>query len=249
MTIPKIAEPSVKSLYIQMNFNDQELAQGTAFTINTKRGPTLITNRHNVTGRHQHTGNPLHSTGGLPNQITIWHNSKQYLGRWVAKTEPLYEEESPRWREHPLLRDKADFVALPLTQLKDVQIFPYDPSNPGTDILVGMADILSVVGFPFGIRAGGSLAVWATGFMASEPDINYDELPVFLIDCRSRTGQSGSPVIAYRSGGWVATSTGGGVFKDGVYKFLGIYSGRINKESDLGMVWKTSAVKELADSL
>ena len=30
---------------------------------------------------------------------------------------------------------------------------------------------------------------------------------------------------------------------------LGIYSGRINKESDLGIVWKTSAIKELIDSM
>ncbi|WP_428910707.1 hypothetical protein [Niallia sp. Krafla_26] len=46
------------------------------------------------------------------------------------------------------------------------------------------------------------------------------DLPLLLIDhCRSRQGQSGSPVIAYR------------------------------KESDLGLVWKASAIKELIDSI
>lgn len=31
-------------------------------------------------------------------------------------------------------------------------------------------------------------------------------------------------------------------------RFLGIYSGRINPESDLGIVWKASAVAEIVDA-
>jgi len=86
--------------------------------------------------------------------------------------------------------------------------------------------------------------------MASEPDINFGNLPVFLIDCRSRQGQSGSAVIAYRRGGMVAMANGGSAaFGGPVYKFLGIYSGRINQESDLGIVWKASAIKELIDNV
>jgi len=34
-----------------------------------------------------------------------------------------------------------------------------------------------------------------------------------------------------------------------VWKLLGIYSGRINDQSDLGMVWKTKAIVELVASL
>lgn len=40
-----------------------------------------------------------------------------------------------------------------------------------------------------------------------------------------------------------------GSFMNPVYKFLGIYSGRINSESDLGIVWKASAIKELVQSI
>jgi hypothetical protein len=32
-------------------------------------------------------------------------------------------------------------------------------------------------------------------------------------------------------------------------KFLGIYSGRVNAESDLGIVWKASAIKELVEAI
>jgi hypothetical protein len=107
-----------------------------------------------------------------------------------------------------------------------------------------------VIGFPFGITGGGLLAVWATGFVASEPSVDFDNLPVFLIDCRSRPGQSGSPVVAYRGGGAVAMQGGGtSIFTGAVWRFLGIYSGRINEQSDLGIVWKAAAVQELIWSL
>jgi len=164
--------------------------------------------------------------------------------------ESILNDQQPLWIEHPVLRENADFVALPLTQLDDVEIYPYDLNNTGPDILIGPSSSISVIGFPFGIRAGGSLGVWATGFIASEPEINFNNLPIFLIDCRTRPGQSGSAVIAYRSGGTVALANGSSaIFGGPVYKFLGIYSGRINQESDLGIVWKSEAIKQLIDSI
>ena len=38
-------------------------------------------------------------------------------------------------------------------------------------------------------------------------------------------------------------------FDGPVSKLIGIYSGRINSESDLGIVWKTSAILELVRSI
>jgi hypothetical protein len=120
----------------------------------------------------------------------------------------------------------------------------------GPPIAVNPADPVSVVGFPFGLQAGGSLAVWATGFMASEPDIDFNNLPTFLVDCRTRPGQSGSAVIAHRHGGMVTMQDGSsGVFGGPVTKFLGVYSGRINEESDLGIVWKASAVSVVVSAV
>lgn len=180
----------------------------------------------------------------------VIHNRKGQLGQWVPRVEALYVNGAPRWREHPALGAKADFVALPLTDLTDVELYPYDLANPGPAIFVGPADVLSVIGFPFGITAGGAFGVWATGFLASEPDVDYNGLPIVLIDCRSRQGQSGSPVIAYRSGGMVAMADGkSAAFGGPVWKFLGIYSGRINAQSDLGIVWKAAAIKQLVQSL
>lgn len=246
----QFAQPSVQSLLIEMQFNGQRLASGTAFAVETRLGPHLITNRHNVTGRHQETGQPLSVTGGIPNQLTIVHNRKDILGEWVRRTELLERDGAPRWVEHPTLGPRADFVALKLTDLEDVELFPHDLSSEEPQIQVGPADAVSVIGFPFGLTAGGSLAVWATGFVASEPEVDFNDLPIFLIDCRSRQGQSGSPVVAYRGGGAVATGNGTATIFDGpVQRLMGIYSGRVNAESDLGFVWKVSAIQELIGAL
>jgi hypothetical protein len=42
---------------------------------------------------------------------------------------------------------------------------------------------------------------------------------------------------------------GTAIFGGPVERFIGIYSGRINKESDLGIVWKASAIDELVQTL
>jgi Trypsin-like peptidase domain len=217
-----LAQPSIMSLLIQLRENGQVIATGTGFVAQSQKGPILITNRHNVTGKHQDTGQILHSKGKTPTELEIIHNQAGKLGSWVPRVEPLYAGSAPLWVEHPTLGARVDCVALPLTQTNDVQFYPYDPNNPGTRIPCGPADIVTVVGFPFGLTGGGALALWATGFVASEPAVDFNGLPLFLIDCRSRPGQSGSAVIAYRNGGMVPMENGGAAaFTGPVFRFLG----------------------------
>lgn len=234
-----------------MRFNGQPLSTGTGFISISAKSPVLITNRHNVTGRHQDDNKPMSSTAGIPNEVAIFHNTKGQLGAWQRKIEPLYQGDGiPLWVEHPLLGSKADFVALPLTQLVGVELYPYDLEDLGPDIMIAPAEAISVIGFPFGITAGGLFPVWATGFIASEPMVDFNNLPIQLIDCRSRQGQSGSPVIAYRSGGMIPMSDGSTAGYSGpVSRLIGIYSGRINEKSDLGIVWKAKAILELIKNI
>jgi hypothetical protein len=242
-----IERPSVQSLLLLLKCNGRQLSSGTGFVVQTANGHALVTNRHNVTGRHQQTGQPLHPSAALPDTVEVIHNRAGRLGQWVSRQEALYNATGAAlWKEHPNLGPQVDCVALPLTQTNDVEFYCYDPRNPGPAVSVRPADVVSVVGFPFGMTAGGACAVWATGFVASEPDIDYGGLPVLLIDCRSRPGQSGSAVIAYRNGGAVAMDNGDAVVFGGpACRFIGIYSGRINDQSDLGIVWKASAVAEV----
>lgn len=156
----KISQPSVQSILIKMQFDGQLIATGTAFIIFGKTQPYLITNRHNVTGRRQDNGKPLSRVAAIPNEISIVHNAKGNLGNWIEVIEPLYDKnDTPLWIEHPQYGANADFVALPLTIINGVEFYPYNLDKADTEIFVGPSDYLSVVGFPFGFQAGGSLAV------------------------------------------------------------------------------------------
>jgi len=250
--VAMVQKPSVQSLYCELKFNEQLLATATGFVITTRVGQVFVTNRHNVTGRNNETGELLSKTGGVPNTIVIAHHMHGRLGGWLGKPQPLFASGgSPLWREHPTLGAKADFVALPLTNTDGIDTFPYELTDE-PKIAIGPSDVVSVVGFPFGMSTGGLLPIWATGFVASEPGVrlNGSDLPIFYIDCRSRRGQSGSPVIAHRTGGMVAMEGGGAAaFAGPVTRLLGIYSGRVNSESDIGIVWKTESIRDLANSI
>lgn len=116
------------------------------------------------------------------------------------------------------------------------------------NLVIGPAENVSVIGFPFGLSSHGKLPIWATGFMAQELSLISDENPVFLIDCRTRQGQSGSPVIAYRPSGYRYEKDGkvmSTLPANVAWEFLGIYAGRVNPQSDLGRVWHVSAIREL----
>ena len=204
--------------------------------------PYLLTNRHVVTGRHQDTDIALSPSLAIPSSLIVWYSSKAGRGLCAEVEVPLYVDGDPMWIEHPEYRESADIVAIQLpNDREDVLVEPY-VALPFQHDKIEPAQMVSVVGFPFGERTGRSFAVWATGFVASEPDIDHGGKPVFLIDCRSRTGQSGSPVILHH--GYHAKGANSIGFVPSS-ELLGIYSGRINDKSDLGVVWKSHAIVDL----
>lgn len=253
---PNVAIPTMKSLFIEMYFGETLLSSGTAFlAANDQQSHcALITNRHNVTGRRQDTGACLSKTAAIPDSIVIYfHKNVDRTDEWKPIRLPLYRpDDSPYWIEHPRLGSKADVVALNLSWGSDIWKMPYymKTKHDRSNIVVGPAEPVSVIGFPFGLSSFGKFPIWATGFLAQELDLITPDNPVFLIDCRSRQGQSGSPVIAHRPSGArrkegdriVATLS-----PENTWEFLGIYSGRINPESDLGMVWHVTVVEELLE--
>jgi len=246
--------PTAKSLFIEMRLGETTLATGTAIlAANDQQSHcALITTRHNVTGRHQETGQCLHKTGAIPDNIVIhFHKNATEIGEWKEVTLPLYKPDGSQWWiEHPHLGAAVDVVALNLRWGNDIRKLPYylETQLDRIDMVIGPAETVSVIGFPFGLSSSGRFPIWATGFLAQELSLMTAENPVFLIDCRTRQGQSGSAVIAFRPAGHrkyendriVNTLTG-----QKVWEFLGIYSGRVNAESDLGRVWHVSAIEEV----
>lgn len=245
--VPGIREQSVKSLLVAPRANGNQLGTATAFVALHENSHYLVTNWHVVAGRDPADGRLLSDTGAVPDELVVMQNVAGNLGQWRAKQEPLYDQEDkPVWLEHPAHGRKVDVVALPLTETTGVQLYPYEPSNPGPGIICGPSDPLSIIGFPFGIAGGGMLGVWVQGTVATESDIDFNDLPCLLVDSRTRKGQSGSPVIAYRTGGSGYETAAGTHFGTGaVEQFVGVYSGRINEESDLGFVWKVSALLDI----
>lgn len=246
--------PTLKSLFIEICFGDTVLGTGTAFLVANNRDShcTLITNRHNVTGRHQDTGQCLSRTAGVPDNICIYfHKNSERIGAWTKIQLPLYRtDNSPYWFEHSTLGERADVVALNLHWGTDVWKLPYylETELDRFGIEIGPAEPVSVIGFPFGRSSAQRFPIWATGFLAQELSLVTPDDPTFLIDCRTREGQSGSPVLAYRAGSYRkrnGSKISSVLSPHPVWEFLGIYSGRLNRESDLGVVWHASAVADV----
>ena len=110
----RIELPTLKSLYIEMFFEDTLLSSGTAFLVAQDREShcCLITNRHNVTGRHQETGNCISPHAAVPDSITIYFHKNNAMGEWIKVKLPLYRDDgTPYWFEHSKLGSKVDAVA------------------------------------------------------------------------------------------------------------------------------------------
>jgi hypothetical protein len=228
--------------------NDKVLSQATGFVARHHGDLYFVTNWHVVTGRDPTTGTTLSDTGAVPETLAILHTRSWERITWEFQTEPLYDEQGdPLWLEHPRFRRSVDVVALPLTERANVYYSPYDPADTGPAVRLGPTAPVSIVGFPFGRTAGGSLAIWVQGTLASEPSVDFEELPCMLVDSRTRSGQSGSPVVAHRVGTWSSDDGSAYVTSGSVTRFVGVYSGRINKESDLGRVWKVQALLDIIE--
>lgn len=247
-----IAMPSVQSLRIFMTVRGQVLSSGTAFLVEEDGGTFLVTNRHNLAGRRSDTDEVISRTAATPDVVTVMHNSEFGTGHWVATREPLLDsDQRPLWLEHPVHGRLVDVVALPLTQVQGVNRLPYALDELAIQLPRHVTLELYVVGYPFGHGSAGDsatrgVALWTRGTIASEWAIDHDGLPQFLIDARTRSGQSGSPVIFYSPGGHVMLRDGSVSVTDGeLTELFGCYSGRINAESDLGVVWRSSAIEEI----
>lgn len=244
-----IQRPSVASLLLEIHGSGGRLGVATGFVVSRTTRKYLVTNRHVVTGRHQESGQPLHRSGAVPEGLGVWHHTKGALGSWERRPESLYDATGrARWYVHPELGPAVDVVALALTSTAGIDLYEYPLGTQEPALALNVSGQVFIVGFPFGVTGGGRFGVWSTASIATEPVVDWSGLPLLLVDSRSRPGQSGSPVIQYSAGGPVALADGGtGILGGPVERLVGVYSGRINDESDLGFVWKLSVVQEILD--
>jgi hypothetical protein len=252
---------STRSLFIEMLFDEQVISSGTGFLVDGPAGQLLVTARHNFTGRHHDTGDALSKAAAIPNHVAICHGSMSSVQMsWTRMPVPILDEDGkPSWFEHPVLKERADVAALPLPFTIDpFHVYTYSLNGRGeTQFNIDPATPVNVIGFPRGLSGFGKMketippiAVWVTGFVATDFDLDFDGLPVFLVNCRTTNGLSGAPVVAYRHAG--QSMQIGDIVKtseSACFKLLGIYTGRTNEGADIGFVWKTSLIQDLVASI
>ncbi|MEW6307150.1 MAG: trypsin-like peptidase domain-containing protein [Verrucomicrobiota bacterium] len=248
-TMPKqhkiqIDSLSLPSLPLTAFVNGLPLGSATGFVV-TKSGKSfLITNWHVVSGRHPDTNQPSSSTGGIPDELQVMHHLKRGLGNWGAFSVRLLDAVgNPGWLEHSS-GQRVDVVAIPLDPLPaDVQLYPMNLALANVDLMPEPGIPVFIIGFP-GISVAGALPVWKTGHLASDHDVDYSNKPAFLIDATTRGGMSGSPVVARMSGGY--RSSQAFVISSGMTtRFLGVYSGRVRDNSEIGIVWRPIVIDDI----
>lgn len=236
----RIDDLSKCSLFIELAAKGNKIANATGSIILHKQNPYLITNRHVVTF--------IDPQGARANELTINYHSTKGLGSWIKKIEPLYDSNGNyRWIEHPD-GNSIDVIALPLrSNDSDIRIFFFDLSLAQADMLAAPSMPVSIIGFPFGLTMAGGWPIWKTGHIASDPDLDYDQKPSFIIDATTRPGMSGSPVVLRSYTSYVS--------KNGIYnvdgkthtRFMGVYSGRLRDDSEIGLVWSPKTILDILD--
>lgn len=232
------------------------LATGTGFVVFSNRRSYLVTNWHVLTGRDPITDEPTGSSSAKPSyleaHVIVESKVDQSLGK-VRYDLRLYDDDGrPRWLVHPTLGRAVDVVAIefgPAYPARTEDFMPYDATEPLDPAAFTPTSEVSIVGFPFDLDQRIDLPVWTRASIATEPELDFEGKPCFLVDARARPGQSGSLVIAY----WTPERTKltrRGNIQIGAgesWELLGIYSGRITATSDLGRVWKREAIRAVLE--
>lgn len=238
-----IDEFSVKPLFLETYYQQRQLSVATGFIVKRGENFYLITNWHVVTCRNPYNNQPISNTALEPNKLSVWFHGLT-LGQWVLKEIAIRNQAGNRlWLEHERGRE-VDVIAIPLQTMNDVTLYPIDLTLADFDLNVYPSQDVSIIGFPQGLTSGGKFPIWKTGHVASDIDLDWDNKPAFLIDATTKSGMSGSPVIAKRVS--IYQTSNGNTIGNAV-KFLGVYSGREISDQgiEVGFVWKPRTITEI----
>ncbi|HKO51980.1 MAG TPA: serine protease [Polyangiaceae bacterium] len=243
--------------------NGYPLTNATGFVVRRGGVAFVVTNVHVVTGKHSDTGAKLAANQPPPDLLTICCHVTEEMrighGVWTYRDERLVGEAiEPLWYEHPTkdLREwphpetfderVVDVAVLPLKETESVELYEVSLESEEPNVFIRPGLTVSIIGFPFGDSTGGYFPIWKTGHIASDFDRSANER-YFLVDASTREGMSGSPVIFRPLGPYLGAS-GEVLVGDGDTSFfLGIYSGRIRPDADIGIVWRAKVIAEVLD--
>lgn len=237
-----------------------QLRHSSSFVIRHK-ALFLITNWHVVSGRNSETNECLSPTCAVPNTLVIrLHKQTEFIEFEQLEVSLFNDEGAPIWLEHPLHGGLIDVVAIPLALPEhllalDIEQF-IEPMNESTEEAV--TDDVFILGFPFGLSAGGIFPIWKRATIASEPALEISGLPKMFVDTASRAGMSGSPVVLFQNRPVTLIRSSPidpeqKQFSRHRMKLVGVYSGRIgaddtSQRAQLGIVWRRRVIDEITAS-
>jgi hypothetical protein len=150
----------------------------------------------------------------------------------------------------PLRSAQPNGVGSDLETITDFE--QVSPGGPQSVDNLSVTQELFIPGYPKGVADQEGNPVWKRATIATAPGVTVGRTAgSFMIDCASREGMSGAPVLYYNKGGTtylgsMTVSSGGSVTG-----FCGIYTGRIGPvsefEAQIGTVWERRLVDEICD--
>ena len=246
---------------------NETVSQGTGFYFGLEDSSGsvifLVTNYHVVTGYPpEHSGPPKGD-----NIVFSLHKNADNPGDVKQIRFPLFTKNGkPTWlssKEFP----HADVAVIPIVPslCRDAKVFGISEDWTESNIRVRPTSTITLIGYPYGYYDKKNwLPVWKTGSVASEPDVDFEGKPLFLVDISAFPGMSGSPAFAIAYGAYETLE--GPTTVGHVQKFLGIYAsmqvledekyleelpsesrlGVVIKESlEIGHIWKASLITDI----
>lgn len=253
---------------------NRQVSQGTGFLYaTTKPNGTdidmvfLATNYHVVTGNE-----PLSQARAQGDRLQFYfHTSRTDPSNYFPVNIPLYTKTGePLWIQSQQFPE-ADVVLVPIvSSLYEGrgQLTAFSEAHTLVDMKVRPASQAVLLGYPYGFfDTRNFLPVWKTGHLATEPSVDFQGQPVFLVDVSAFPGMSGAPVVAVSNG--VYESEAGDMMTGVIQKrLLGIFSAmrmvksRAQVDSNgqpidtgtplpgeslqLGYVWKAQLITDIA---
>ncbi|HAS0916752.1 serine protease [Enterobacter asburiae] len=256
---------SLSTVLIVLKSKGQTVSTGTGFFYADKRRHLFIaTNYHVVTGNEP-------GSGKAPQGDEIEFVVKMKKGEPVIFRIALFQGNEPVWRQHSIDKE-ADVV---LIKLPDADYSQHDlkaitEQSKIPNVQINPSSTVVLIGYPYGLHdLSNMLPIWKTGSIASEPDYDFNGKKLFIVDVSAHPGMSGSPVFYVSHGGYVTKGGGYAISADMQVHFMGIFASMHNFSSELevndpsgaqgikvrhveslelGNVWKSSLIEEIADS-
>lgn len=260
---------SLSTTPIYLRKGQKVVSQGTGFFYGREdsRGQfvCLVTNYHVLMGSAPTTNRAPDGD----NIVFQFHLSETETGRVKEIVYPLFTKNGePVWIQSNSFPE-ADVAIIPIagSMCTDAKVYALSEGWCRPDIRLRPTISVTLVGYPHGFfDKKNALPIWKTGSIASEPYIDFEGKPLFLVDVSAFRGMSGSPVFVIKDssyedmqGMWIVSS-------QVERRFLGVFSsmpeikrkqyieeipkgtkpGIILRESlQLGFVWKVGLIFDI----